>query len=159
MKRKGRQKRKNASALEGVSTTILGLILMNIGLFQTIWAFDDWYFRPDYITDDDGAFFSGALFIGLILLIFSAGSRNAENRSAERLAIWAILLCLGMAPLWSIGVCVMRHQTIVHYKTPQFGVCYSRSRNRTTYMYVKNSDWCPHFGYAISRPSPAAEVK
>ncbi|HDG1690025.1 TPA: hypothetical protein R4S64_000768 [Kluyvera georgiana] len=159
MKRKGRQKRKNASALEWVSTTILGLILMNIGLFQTIWAFDDWYFRPDYITDDDGAFFSGALFIGLILLIFSAGSRIAENRSAERLAIWAILLCLGMAPLWSIGVCVMRHQTIVHYKTPQFGVCYSRSRNRTTYMYVKNSDWCPHFGYAISRPSPAAEVK
>ena len=159
MKRKGRRKRKNASVLAWVSTTIFGLILMNLGLFQTIWAFDDWYFRPDYIIDDDGAFFSGTLFIGLILLIFSAGSRITENRSAERLAIWAILFCLGVAPLWSIGVCVLRHQTIAHYKTPQFGVCYSRSRNRTIYMYVKNSDWCTHFGYAISRPSPAEKVK
>lgn len=159
MKRKGRRKRKNASALEWVSTTILGLILMNIGLFQTIWAFDDWYFRPDYITDDDGAFFSGTLFIGLILLIFSAGSRITENSFAERLAKWAILCCLGMAPLWSIGINVLHDQTIAHYKTPQFGVCYSRSRNRTTYMYVKNSDWCQRFGYAISRPSLSAEGK
>lgn len=159
MKRKGRRKRKSESALEWVSITILGLILFNIGLLQTLWAFDDWYFRPDYITDDDGAFFAGTLFIGLILLIFSAGSRITENSFAERLAKWAILFCLGMAPLWSIGVYVLHDQTIAHYKTPQFGVCYSRNRNRNTYMYVKNSDWCHRFGYAISRPSPAAEVK
>ncbi|BBR59634.1 MULTISPECIES: hypothetical protein [Enterobacteriaceae] len=154
MKRKGLRKDKHASTLNVLFTLMLGLFFVGVGLFQTLWAIDDWYFRPDYITDDTGSVFAGSLFIGLIIIIFVASSYIPDECAGERFAKWAVLFCLGMAPLWSIGVCVLRYQTIAQYKTPQFGVCYSRSRGHRTYMYVKNSDWCQHFGRTVLTPSP-----
>lgn len=157
MDRKSKRKRRGMSIIETALILNVCLILIIIGFWETVYVVDDAYFRPNYITDDFDAVFSGVLFIGLALMIGYIATyfnlSGASERGIKRLFLFLIV----MAPLWSIGLCIMQYQTIAQYKILQFGVCYSQSSHGKTYMYVENSDWCQRFGYTIARPSPSKE--
>lgn len=159
MKKNRKRKRRTPSLTEMVAMVIICLLIITIGLFQTILVIDDWYFLPDYITDNSGALFSGTLFIGLAFLVGAVSAYTRDNGRGERYATWLFLFFIIMAPIWSAGICLLRYKTIAQYKNPQFGVCYRKSSHRKTYMYVRNSDWCQHFDYTIVQPSPAQQAE
>ena len=150
-----KRKRQDMSWSATVCMAHLSLLFIVIGLLETVWTFDDWYFQPDYITDSSGAFFSGALFLGLAFMMTTVAAHVRSDSVAERYATRRFLFLIVMVPIWSIAVCVLQHQTINNYKTAPFGVCYAEGGHGRTYMYVKNSDWCQHFGYRIAQPSSA----
>ena len=155
MAKKNKSKQRGTSIIDTPLMLNISLIFVIIGVLETVWVFDDWYFQPDYITDNQEPLFSGVLFIGLALMAGIPATYLRGHGARERYLSWLFLFFIAMAPLWSVGVCIMQNQTIARYKNPQFGVCYSQTRNGKTYMYVRNSEWCQHFGYTIARPSPA----
>ncbi|MDL4619255.1 hypothetical protein [Citrobacter amalonaticus] len=148
-----KRKRRKTSIVETLLIVNFGLILISIGLFETVWAFDNKYYQPDYIVDDFNSFFAGSLFVGLAVMLISLAPYVRSDSVAERIATWLFLFVIALAPIWSAVVCIVQSQTIAHYKNPPFGVCYSQGSHGRTYMYVKNSDWCQHFGYHIARTS------
>ena len=154
MKRKNKRKRRTMSLAEGVYAACFCFTLFIIGFYQSIKIIEEWYFRPDYIVDSADSLFSGILFLGLALLMALIAACTANGTPGERYATLLFLFFIAMGPVWSVSLYVLQYVTIEHYKSPQFGVCISKGGHGATYMYVRNSRWCQHFGYTIIRPSP-----
>ncbi len=155
MSNKSKRKRHGMSSLETGLTLIIYIMLIIFGTFETMWVLDDWYHLPDYWTDDSLALLSGVLFIGLALAVDHIASLLNVSGAGERAAKGIFLLLIAIAPLWSLGVCYLRYQTAAYYKNAQSGLCYAQGGHGKTYLYVKDSDWCQHFGFTIARPSHA----
>lgn len=129
---------------------ILCLYLFVAGLSASITVIGDWYQRPDYITDSSSSFFAGGLFLapGLLLLILP---RINQVRSGKISRLFALL-----AAAWSIFMICLRMTTIADYKNDtRFGVCVHNGRHYSE-MYVRDSEWCDHFGQRIKYLSPVA---
>ncbi|MRS14963.1 hypothetical protein GJV06_08735 [Enterobacteriaceae bacterium RIT691] len=123
------------------------------GLHQSIDIIESWLYKPDYITDDMGGILAGGLFLGpFLMLIMVLGEQKSSYSSL--IINTLVVTCLVLTPVWSISACILQSATIHFYaKNPDFGVCIQRGRSVTT-MYVKDSDWCRHFGREITLPSP-----
>lgn len=130
------------------------LIVIVFGLYLSINVIEDWYFKPNYLTNNATSFFAGFLFVGLgvvVALVGIACPKGFYKRCLSRLA-WLFMLA---APVWSITACYLHSKTIDFYRdSPQFGICVQQGGRGYTTMYVSNSDWCKHFERKITRPAP-----
>lgn len=134
--------------------SILFLYLFIIGLSISITVIEDWYLRPNYITDETFSFFSGSLFLSIALFLIVLTSQQPQNHFLKRYGYRISLFFFFLAFAWSVCMVCLRFATMSFYEdNRQFGVCVQEGRHRTL-MYVKDTDWCDRHERKIKYLSP-----